>query len=187
MRLADDTTITIAGEAVVLRPTLRAAIRLERRYGGFSKLASAIMDGSLSAASDVIGENYDHPMLANRIFDAGLDTLREPLLAYVMACAGIDPDDKPDSAQAGGKTVPFSEYLTGLYRIATGWLGWTPDTALDATPAEIQEAHKGRVDMLRAIFGDPATVVPESPLSLDDKFKMAFRARGAKAVPRKTA
>lgn len=45
---ADEITITVGGERVHLRPTLRAAFRLERRHGGFDKIMKAILQGSLT-------------------------------------------------------------------------------------------------------------------------------------------
>jgi hypothetical protein len=35
-----------------------------------------------------------------------------------------------------------------------GWLGWSEDQTLDTTMPSIIEAYEGRVDMLKAIFGD---------------------------------
>ncbi|WP_353641970.1 hypothetical protein [Mesorhizobium sp. WSM2239] len=191
MRLADEITITIAGEAVVLVPALRHAIRLERRPGSFSGLAREIIDGSLSAACDIIGDHTDMPFLESRVLDE-LDRLKEPLLQYVMALAGIDPEDRPhaDATRQGRKPrdIPFKEYQANLYRIGTGWLGWTPETALDATPAEILEAYRGRLDMLKAIFGSSEEPDDKpSPLSLDDKFKIAFGSFGTTKVHRKKA
>jgi hypothetical protein len=55
MRLAaDETMIRLDHETVHLRPTLKAALRLERRHGGFDKLARAVADGSLTVIADVI-------------------------------------------------------------------------------------------------------------------------------------
>lgn len=173
MKLADDITITLAGEDIVLHPALRHAIRLERRPGSFGRIVREINEGSLTAAVDIIRDHYDHPMLDHRVFGA-LPALKAPLLAYVLACAGIDPDEQPadDKPKAKAKAVPFSEHLTGLYRIGTGWLGWTPADTLDATPTEIMEAYKGRTDMLRAIFGGKEAAKDDRPL--DKKFRSIF-------------
>jgi hypothetical protein len=192
VKLADDITVILAGEAITLRPSLRFAIRLERRPGSFAKLARDVMDGSLTAACDIIRDHADSRFLETRIFDAGIERLQSPLLAYVMALAGIDPEDAPANDNAKNatvaysrKSVPFSEHLAGLYRIGTGWLGWTPDTTLDATPAEISEAYQGRLDMLKAIFGASDTEDAPSNASLDDKFKSAFGSIGTVKVKRK--
>lgn len=191
MRLADDITVTIGGEAITLRPCLACAIRLERRPGSFAALARDVMDGSLSAVCDIIRDHADMPCLEVLVFDV-LDDLREPLLRYVMALANIDPDDRPHAdmkrQERERRDVPFKEYLANLYRIATGWLGWEPAVAFDATPAEIMEAYRGRLDMLKAIFGSAEEPDDKpSSLSLDDKFKVAFASFGTTKVQRKKA
>lgn len=186
-KLADIITVSIGGEAIELRPSLRFAIRLERRPGSFAGLLREIMDGSLTATTVVIRDHYDHPMLKQRILDNGLDSFREPLVRYVLALTGMDePEAANDNGKAKGKSQPFSEYLSGLYKIGTGWLGWTPEITLDATPAEIMLAHDGRMSMLKAIFGstDDKTDRPQSDISLDDKFRGVFGGFGTKIIHR---
>lgn len=192
MKLADDITISIGGEAITLRPSLRFALCLERRPGSFSRLAREIMDGSLSAACEIISDHTGMQFLDARVFDAGLDRLTVPLLSYIMACVGMDPDEAKTDAKNPkvgnlGKAVPFKEHLTNLYRIGTGWLGWTPQDTLDATPAEISEAYQGRLEMLKAIFGGSSedTAEPADPLSLDEKFRTVFGSFGTTIVQRK--
>jgi hypothetical protein len=187
-KLADSIVVSIGGEAVELRPSLRFAIRLERRPGSFAGLLREIMDGSLTAACEIIRDHADIPMLETRILDSGLETFREPLVRYVLALTGMDDTPEPanDNGKAKGKFQPFSEYLSGLYKIGTGWLGWTPQDTLDATPAEIMLAHEGRIALLKSIFGgtDDKPAKPESNVSLDDKFRGVFGGFGTKIVQR---
>ena len=175
MKIADTITVTVAGDTITLHPALRHAMRLERREGSFATLVQEITDGSLTVACDLIG---DHVSMSAHMRDAVfnvLPDLRDALLAYVMACAGIDPDDAPAEGKAKGKPVSFSEHLSGLYRIGTGWLGWTPAQTLDSTPAEIMEAYRGRLDLLRSIFGGSDQDRPDtSTMTLDDKMKTTF-------------
>ena len=180
MRLASKITIKVAGESIELRPSLRHAIRLERREGSFSQLVRDIQDGSLSAAVEIIADHTNLPFLQNRVFDV-LSQLQGPLLEYVSACAGIDPEDAPANTdeKSERKSVPFADYLTQLYQIGTGWLGWTPKDTLDATPAEIMLAYKGRTEMLNAIFGsgeDETPATDDRPLA--EKFRSIFAAHG---------
>jgi hypothetical protein len=162
MRLADDEiTIRLKGEEIRLRPTLRAAYRLERRYSGFDKLIRAVADGNLAAMADVIGESSKRSSslldilerLGTTPLQSGIEVLTSPIISHVFALAGVDPKAKPESP--GGARITFAEFHERLFAIATGWLGWTPDTAWNATPAEILAAHGGRFDMLKAIFGSP--------------------------------
>lgn len=170
MRLADDEiTIRLEGETTIhLRPTLRAAFRLERRYGGFDKLFLSIVDGNLSCMADVIRESASAPStlptflteLADLPVITGLEILTLPLLSHVAKLAGTD-DNETDAEP--GERITFAEYHTRLFRIATGWVGWTPETAWNATAAEITEAFKGRTEMLKAIFA-PAKEPGESAI-----------------------
>lgn len=186
MRLAAPIIIILAGEAVTLRPSLACAMQLERRPGSFKGLLDEIADDSLSAASAIIAPHHSHPMLASRIMDARLDALRPALMDYVLQCAGIDPD--APKAAPEGPSVSFAEHLQHLYRIGTGWLGWTPDTTLDATPAEIMEAYRGRMDMLKAIFGSADDTQPQPDTrDLDAKFRAAFGSFGTIVVNREAA
>jgi hypothetical protein len=159
MRLQSDSEIVIGHEAIRLRPTLGAAFRLERKYDGFHDLYCAVIEGNVTAISDVIREGTGRSSAITQYLD-NIDG--EPLLIslapmlpvvadFVLALCGQDASDK--SGVQGGEQIPFLEYHTKLYRLATGWLGWSPEVAWSATPAEILEAQKGRVEMLGAIFG----------------------------------
>ncbi|WEJ38168.1 hypothetical protein [Sinorhizobium prairiense] len=61
----------------------------------------------------------------------------------------------PDSkAKPGtGKLIPWRDFYQGLYAQATGFLGWTPETAWNATPTEIDRAYAAHMDKLKAIHG----------------------------------
>ncbi len=158
MPLVSNPIVIDVSPAITLRPSLRAAYVLERRYDGFDKLLRLVADGSLLAISDVIREGAGENTVT-RYLDSlegmslhiGIDRLAGPAAEFIFALAGADRS-KPVQ-EAPGKPISFEQHHTNLFRIATGWLGWTPDEAWDATPAEIMEAYKGRTDMLAAIFG----------------------------------
>jgi hypothetical protein len=169
MRLASETiTLKVGHELIVLRPSLRAAMRLNDRHGGFDKLASAIAEQNASAMAEVIRESaYGAPDLLQMLEEANagspvlanLSALVAPLVRFVTALAGADEDE--DHAKAvdhkPGKPMGFADYHVALYRLGTGRLGWTPDVTLNATPREIIEAYKGRTEflteLLQAVFG----------------------------------
>lgn len=180
MRLADrEIEIELGGEIIELRPSLRYALRLSRLPGGFGRLADELTQGSLNAAMAILWDHHPHTFLGQHILDAGLDELAEPLLNYLMACGGHDPDAHAP-ANNGGESIPYPKFLEGLYKIGTGWLGWTPDQTLDATPLEILRAHAGRMDMLRAIYGgaDDKPKVKPTPEQLSSKFRLVLGAIG---------
>lgn len=168
--LAERITISVGGDSIVLRPSLRVAMRIERRPGSFAKLIQEIGEDSLGAAMDIIRDHAEANAYA--VLDV-LPVIKPALLSYVFALAGIDPEDEPDGDKAKGKSIPFSEHLIALYRIGTGHMGWTPKETLDATPAEILEAHRGRVEFLQSIFGKPEKH-DTSTMTLDEKAKAAF-------------
>ena len=76
---------------------------------------------------------------------------------------GFDPDNPAPASD--GERITFADYHAKLYRIATGWLGWSPQHAWDATPNEILEAYQGHLEMLRAVHGggEPDTEPSRGP------------------------
>ncbi|MEO9337207.1 hypothetical protein ABFT80_07210 [Mesorhizobium sp. SB112] len=150
MRLADDIVVMIGSENIRLIPRLRFAIRLERR-GSFAALIQQVQEDSFTAACDLISDHTTITPVMQKAILAALPDLRGPLLTYVLACTGVDPDQSPSERK--GNSVPFADHLTQLFRIGSGHIGWTPTQTLDATPAEIMQAAKGRVELLRSIFG----------------------------------
>lgn len=162
MRLgADIISIEMAGEAYELRPSLRACMRLTHRHG-LPALAGAASDFNLSIILDMLKEAAIRPtVLLGEIATLGLGKVRNRLMAplsqFVLALAGVDPDAIGSPAPASGEELTPAEYHARLFEIATGWLGWTPEQAWCATPAEILAARTGRTDLitdiLKAVFG----------------------------------
>ena len=154
MRLAiDEITLALSpGVTVILRPSLRAAFRLNEKYDGFQSLYLAIREGNLTAINDLIdaaqtGHRHRQPTIAELLAPEVVDQF----LAFIPVLCGAT--DKGDDGPQSGEPLSFEEYFTQLYQIGTGWLGWTPDATWAATPAEIINAKEGRVQMLAAIFG----------------------------------
>jgi hypothetical protein len=161
MRLAaDEITIDFGHEAIRLRASLRAAFRLERRHDGFDKIVKGIADGNFSIMADVIRESADPRSAFADFLDCidkmplrmTIERIDGPLFTHVMALAGAD-NDTTGEPKSDAERIPFAEYHTRLFRLATGWLGWTPADAWEATAAEITEAYKGRRELLTAMFG----------------------------------
>lgn len=183
----DETTIEIGGELARLRPTLRAAMRLAGRYGSFDAVIRSVVDRHLGVIADVVAESCDqwsnvpavlkaldqHPLVV------GVESLVGPLIRHVLLLAGVDPDSPDTATGDNGKRITFSEYHTKLFAIATGWLGWPPAVAWSSTASEIQEAYKGRVEMLSACFGGGSKedADPTAPLHQSDADIAAGRAK----------
>src|SRR5690606_40333271 len=77
--------------------------------------------------------------------------LTNAMAEFVLAIAGIDPND-PTPAKPSGKPADPEQVFAQLFSIATGWLGWTPEEAWNATPAEIIAAKGGRTEMIVEIL-----------------------------------
>lgn len=157
MQLADEITIEFEHEVIRLRASLRAAFRLERQHGGFDKIIHAIADGNLSVMADVVQESSNTTLrgfldcVGKLPMRDAIARMTEPLSAHVLALAGADGE--ANEAKPGAQRIPFSEYFPKLFRMATGWCGMSPSQAWEATPAEIAEAYKGRLELLGAMFG----------------------------------
>ena len=193
MLAADEITITVAREAITLRPTLRAAMRLERAFGGFDKLIEAIDGGSVTAMAAVIRESSDGdsdvPRLIEGLADMplhrGIEVLKEPLVSHVLRLAGHDGSE--ESGEGSNERITFAEHHARLYRLATGWLGWSPETAWTSTASEIIEAYAGRIELLQAIFGtgtksEDAQQHDPSPELFNAKVLAFARAMGTRKV-----
>jgi hypothetical protein len=69
--------------------------------------------------------------------------------------------------------VTHAEYHDWLLEIGMGWLGWTYDQTLDTPMPAIEAAYKGRIAMLKAIFGGDDAPAENPPLT-PDLFKRMF-------------
>lgn len=49
--------------------------------------------------------------------------------------------------------MTFEEFAVWLYKVGTGWLGWSPHDTRHAHMQEITLAFEGHVDKLKAIHG----------------------------------
>lgn len=150
----EQVTIAHGGNTVTLRPSLRAAATLEARYG-FPALFRALADLNMTIISEIIlaaclsrqdaaaflGGNLGKPLFPFFM------VVRRPLAELVsMFMPASDPKAKPSTN--AGNPVPWSEVYAALYDSATGWLGWTPEAAWNATPNEITRAHAAHIERL---------------------------------------
>lgn len=170
----DEFNITHGGFAVRLRPTLRAAMRLERLHDGFPGLlaklgeydTSTVRAIILTAATDrdvaaaFLGALARLPLSTHR--PAITEALGGLCAAFLMTSE--DESAAPASTKPA-KPVTWAQAYADLYRIGTGWLGWTPADTLASTPAEIGEALEGRLAFFKAQHGitDESKAEPTEP------------------------
>jgi hypothetical protein len=152
---------------------------------GLAALARDVSDGSLGAAVAII--QPDTPAMEWAIL-ANLERLKTPLLAFTLACSGIDlpsartKSDKPSKPAKREKHQSFDDFFRDLYKAATGWLHWPPEVALNAIPAQIALAYEGHMEMLKAIHGAPEKVEPEIDGPWDRNVRSIFAGIGTVKV-----
>lgn len=182
----------VGQQRVTLRPTLRAACNLDEAYDGFQNLAKKVLEGSLTAIADIICEGSLPLHIDRKAIEQGLskplaslEKLQPGILRFILALAGADEAEATDKEGSGSTSepIPFSVHHTKLFQIATGWLGWTPKDAWDATTPEILEAYKGYCEKLSAIYGGNTDTPDSSPNNARDEadwqsFKASMLANG---------
>jgi hypothetical protein len=159
----DEVTITLAvsparQRVFTLRASLWAAFNLYQEHGSYAALATAIAAGSFSAYCSIIRNactdraefgRFQASLMDDDALTAAILETRDDLLRFVRILAGADNA----KAEPSAKPITFEEYHTRLFKIGTGWLGWTTDATWDATASEILTAYEGRLDLLKAVFG----------------------------------
>ena len=50
--------------------------------------------------------------------------------------------------------MTLEKYVEWLYEVATGWLHWSDDQAMNTNIERIRLAHEGQCDLLTQIFGE---------------------------------
>lgn len=156
----DEFTLAHGDTAVRLRASLRAATRLERLHDGFPALFAKVNTLDTATVKAVIrhaatdGQAADAFLkhMAGQPLAPVLHAARAPLAA--LFAAFLLPDSERQERAASAKPMTWEAAYRDLYRIGTGWFGWTPADTWNATPAEIAEAFDARLMMLRAQHGE---------------------------------
>lgn len=176
MLAADDIVLQIDGEALRLRPSLRAAVRLDRRFAGLSSLLQGIGAGSITtlvALAVECGEpRFEAVILAPSIetWADRFERITPGLVRLIFDIAEIEPEAPAGphvELPAPVETITLAEAYAQLFAAATGILGWPPATAWSATPGEVRAALDAHLSMFRAQHGiaDPKPTGPDfSPL-----------------------
>lgn len=181
--------ISHGGNAVTLRPSLRAATILEERFG-LSALYAALEDLNFTIISEIIlvsesGGNQSAAAFLTAVQRRPLFpfflAVRAPLFELVSMLTPA-PEKRAQSLHSTAKQVTWAEVFAALYDRATGWLGWTPEQAWNATPTEIDRAYRAHLEKLKAIHGggsdeekepDPEQAERNVAAGLDPEFDRA--------------
>ena len=160
---SSEVTVRYGSQTVTLRPSLRAAMTLERLHDGWPRFVVRLGQFSLetvqaliraSAVSGFAAEALLHSFESRPLAEikaAVAEPLAELMALFLSPLDGDDTGEKTSPALTQPK--PWSETYAELFRLGTGWLGWSPAETWAATPAEIAQAFEGKVAMLKAIHG----------------------------------
>lgn len=183
-RAFEQVGISHGDDAVTLRPSLRAATILEDQFG-IPALHKAVAEFNLTTISEIILACATSRQNAA----AFLSSLRgRPLLPFILSVSApladlvsmLTPAPQTHSPSTA-KPMTWPQLFTVLYDHATGWLGWTPEQAWNATPTEIDRAYRAHLEKLKAIHGggtddkepDPEQAERNVAAGLDPEFDRA--------------
>jgi hypothetical protein len=154
-------TLAHRGNTLRLRPSLRAAASLERLHGGFPALFRRVDQFDTATIRAVILSAATDQRDARKLIES---TKTEPLSVLKAAAHGpvsdlcralIPAADAQEDHRPAAKPMAWADVYKELFRVATGWLQWTPDAAWNATPDEITTAFDGMIARLKAVHGAP--------------------------------
>ncbi|WP_293808409.1 hypothetical protein [uncultured Bosea sp.] len=153
----DEIVLEHGSNAVILRPSLRAASALERSHDGFDRLFQRIAEFHTGTVREIIliaaTDRRDAVRFLDSVLQLPLGRVIESMqVSLVRLCASFFPegDDKPGQS---GERMPFPDFFRALFRRATGCLHWTPEEAWNATITEISAAIEGHNELMVSIYG----------------------------------
>ena len=158
---AYDVTVTHGDITVRLAPSFRAAVILEQRQGGYVALLSDLGTFKLHTVHAVIRAAAIDADAANRLIGAlgalPLVTVQkitlDALVTLISRLMNVGADDAQTDRNSTSKPIAWSDYHRDLFKLATGWLRWTPEQTYAATIPEIALALEGHIDLLKATNG----------------------------------
>ncbi len=157
----DAIALEYGGHTVFLRPSLRAAMHLERLHGGFPDLLRKLEEfdtltvwhvitaGAGRTATDALFR-YAAAQPLSGFYNAAYAALFEFYKALTLQSSETEKQ-----AQNSTQPLPWSDLFKQLYGYATGWMGWQPEAAWNATPQDITDAFEAHMSKLMAIHGAP--------------------------------
>lgn len=167
----DEITLALGSCSVRLRPSLRAATHFAH-LDGFDDLPWRITEFNLGTIRDLITatatDRQEAAAFLDQIGRTPLQAVADAVISALhVLVIGFVPASDDDGRQAGHTVppTPWSDLYRDLFRVATGWLGWTPEAAWNATPTEINEAFNGWLERIEAT----------TPKMADEKSKPASR------------
>ncbi|ETD84043.1 phage tail assembly chaperone [Rhodobacter capsulatus] len=193
---SEEVTVHYGRWAVVLRPSLRAAMTLERLQGGWPGLISDLGQFRVQTLwaiirASAVDRNAAEALLASFAV-APIAAVKEAVIAPLGALLTLflAPMTETTEATTPAQSKPWAEAYAELYRFGTGWLGWSPAETWAATPTEIAQAIDGKLAHLIALNGGetaadttPDTYTPERLREIEELgFDPAFDREGLRRL-----
>lgn len=131
-------------------------VALDRYPGSFPALFDQIARQSYTAMRFVIRATATNRLEAEQLLRHSsakplaqfLSEVQAACLALLASSLGVGQGEANHSSSS---PKPFAEHAADLYRIASGWLGWTPSETWNAGLDEIVAAYDGHVARLVAM------------------------------------
>lgn len=156
--------LELNGTTFTLRPGIGAAIRLAYAYE-LPALAKGVAEGNISVIAAVIAETSGAPL--SHVHAALAPPFNGKLIKSINAAMAVLAEmldfGEEDAKPATGTPMPLIKAFEHLFEVACGTIGWSPDIALSATPQQILAAYRGRVELLKALFGSTEDDKPRNP------------------------
>ena len=128
----DGVTLDYGGCAVVLRPSLRAASRLERLHDGFPALLLKVEEFDTRTIRTVLTyclKDYEAEELLDYISKRPLGAFAKVAQTAIFNLISVmfpePPEGDEPQAEPTGQPMPWAKVYGELFGLATGWLGWT--------------------------------------------------------------
>lgn len=86
---------------------------------------------------------------ADKSLSSFADAAQAPLFHLVAALLPEAPEAEIEATTSA--PVAWSDAFRELFKIATGWLGWSPEVAWNATPQEITDAFEAHIRLVHLI------------------------------------
>lgn len=156
---------------VILRPTLRAAMTLERLHDGWSGLFQKLEQSDTATIRQIIrtaaaDRNAAEAFLRsfrNQPLSKLVAAVSAPLWALMDMFHESNDTDSDQTTPATRSPRPWADAYAEFYQIGTGWLGWTPAETWAATLPEIVQALEGQTARHIAMNGGSKDDAPASP------------------------
>jgi len=191
----EEVTVHYGGWAVILRPSLRAAMTLERLHDGWPGLLLALGQFRLQTVQAIIrasavDRNAAEALLAS-FAAVPITAVKEAITAPLSALLTLFLAPMTETAETTTPAAPkpWADAYAELYRFGTGWLGWSPAETWAATPTEIAQALDGKLAHLIALNGgerpaeDPAPYTPARLREIEELgFDPAFDREGLRRL-----